>query len=338
MVNRITCAMTLLTLLAAPVARSQSESPAGPMPSISDAIAGSSHWVDASPLQATLPPQIGKLIRAQDVLSYAAPGVLYPVRNIGLQCQGVNATLADVPHRVALVHTSGGGAEERFGEAVVDGSRVFRLQAGAQDTLPTGISSRCELVSYPMPGSALPQGETFWFAFSFWADDWSGTHDEQLIAQMHVQEPRHILLNPFFALVVRGEELRVELRHNARDVPDQASTQVVTTTRRTMLINQWVTAVVQARISNQADRAPFLRLWLNGEMVTDYLGPLGYVLPPGGYAYPKVGIYHWAADNPWDLKVPTRALLVGAILTVQDATGRYTSDLLKAAIARPAQP
>ena len=327
------CVLTMFALMtAAPWAQSQRGTENPNAASIAT-ITQSTRWMDSSPLRGSLPQRLGAVLRHQDVLSYAAPGVLYPARNIGLQCQGVNATLADVPQRVATVNMTGGDIEPRFGEVEVDGSRVFRLQASAGDVLPAGVSPRCELVSYPMPGSALPQGETFWFAFTIWADDWSGTKDEQLIAQMHIQEPKNILLNPFFALVVRGTEIRVELRHNARAIPDKASTQLVTAARMPMPVRQWVTVVVQARISSQPVLAPFLRMWLNGKLVTDYAGPLGYMLSQGGFAYPKVGIYHWMSDNLWDLKVPTRAVLIGAMITVQDTAERYTLDMLQAAVA-----
>lgn len=301
------------------------------------AIAMADSTVGALPLQGALPSRLTAGVRAQDVVSYLAPGFAYPARNIGLQCQGVNATLADVPQGSVQVQPVGGEAESRFGEVKLPGGRVFRLQASASDSLGVGVSPRCELVAYPMPDSALPQGETFWFAFSFWADDWSGTQDEQLIAQFHVQESRNILLNPFFAMVVRGGELRVELRHNERQTPDQASTMVVTAARLAMPARQWVSAVVQARVANDPAQSPFLRLWLNGQLVADYAGPLGYKLPPSGHAYPKVGVYHWLNGNAWDMRKPTRVLLIGSLLCLRDDTGRYSLDQVAAAVAPPMQ-
>ena len=322
---------TFFLVSAVPKAQSQNNPTGAPAEAALD-ISRSSRWIESAPIRALPPLNLSAALRPQDLISYVAPGVLFPVRNIGLQCQGVNATLADVPQRMAIAKTSAGTVETRFGEVDLDGVRAFRLQTNAVDVLPDGVSPRCELVAYPMPGSALPQAESFWLAFSFWADDWSGTQDEQLIAQMHVQEPRNTLLNPFFALVVRGNAMRLELRYNDGTVPDKASTQLVTAARLPMPVRQWTTAVVQARISTQAKQAPFLRMWLNGRLVADYAGPLGYVLPPGGFAYQKVGIYHWIADNPWDLKIPVRALLVGAMIAVRDADGRYSHDALEASI------
>jgi hypothetical protein len=336
LIHRIASVLNICLLSAgAPLAHGQSTDVDDLASGAATSITRSATWADATPLHTALPPRLSMLLRPQDVISYAAPGVLFPARNIGLQCQGVDATLVDIPKRTAHVKTKDGAADPRFGEAAMAGSRVFRLQAGAGDVLAPGTSARCELVFYPMPGSALPQNKSFWLAFSFWADDWSGTNDEQLIAQLHVQEPRNILLNPFFALVVRGGELRVELRHNDRDIPDQASTKLVTAARVQMPVRKWSTVVVQARIGNRPEQEAFVRLWLNGKLIADHAGPLGYILPPGGYSYAKVGVYHWAASNPWDMSQPTRAMLVGAMLTVNDETGRYSSELIQAAVTRP---
>lgn len=295
-------------------------------------ISRATRWVEAAPVQTVPPHGLGATLRPQDLITYVSPGVLFPARNIGLQCQGINATLADVPQRMATARTTVGSVEPRFGEVVLHGMRAFRLQMNAVDVLPNGVSPRCELIAYPMPGSALPQGQNFWLAFSFWADDWAGTADEQLIAQMHVQEPRNTLLNPFVALVVRGGELRLEVRYSKATPPDKASTHLMTAARMAMPVRQWTTAVIQARISTQASQAPFLRMWLNGRLVADYAGPLGYILPTGGFSYHKVGVYHWIDDNPWDLKVPVRALLVRTVMSVLDTDGRYSHDLLEASV------
>lgn len=331
MLHRLRWKSTLLACLVA--CSAACGQPANPPAPATD-VARASHWLGAMPLQTTLPARLRSVLRQQDVVSYIAPGMLYPAaRNIGLQCQGVNAGLGDVPKRAVQANTQSGDTEPRFGEADAAGVRVFRLEINARDLLPPDLPPRCELLAYPMPASALPQAQNFWFAFSFWANDWAGTTDEQLIAQFHIQEPRKLLLNPFFALVVRGDELRVELRHNARDIPDKASTRLVTPRRLTMPTRRWVTAVVQARLSNDPDQGPFVRLWLDGEQIVDYAGPVGYVLPPGAYAYPKVGLYHWTVGNPWDLKVPSRALLVGAMLTVRDASDRYNAEQIQGLVA-----
>lgn len=289
-------------------------------------------WSVAIPALTQLPNHITQTLRQQDVLSYVAPGVAFPARNIGLQCQGVNATLADIPQRNALVKTTNNRSELRFGETDFDGFRVFRLQVSARDILTSGSASRCELISYPMPESALPNGEDFWWAMSFWADDWSGSQDEQLIAQFHVQEPSNSPLNPFFALVVRGNSMRVELRHNSRALATRTAPQLVTAARLRMPVRQWVTAVVQARISADEKNFPFLRLWLNNILIADYTGPLGYLLPTGGVSYAKAGIYHWVAGNDWDVAVPTRAILIGAMVLARDSGGRYTAENVAAVV------
>ena len=310
--------------------RDAASSDAAPLPARD--MAQNARWLASTPASAKPPPSLSGPIRRDDILSYAAPGTLYPIRNIGLQCQGTNATLADVRRLAVHAVTPSGALAQRFGEASVAGRRAFRLQVGADDSLASDQSSRCELVSYPRPDSALPREQAFWLAFTFWADDWAASSAEQSIAQMHVEEPRRIVLNPFFAMVVRGDELRVELRHNASETPDRASTSLVIASRLRMPVRQWMTAVVQARLGADGEGAPFLRLWLDDALVTDYAGPLGYVLGADGRAYWKVGIYHWAAGNAWDLRAPERGLLVHAMLAVRDPDARYGPGTLRGAV------
>ena len=132
-----------MLLSAAPYAESQNKAAGASAGEISD-IPRSTQWTESAPLRAMLPLQLSNSLRPQDVISYVAPGVLFPARNIGLQCQGVNATLADVPRRMATAVTTTGATEPRFGEVDVDGVRVFRLQTSAVDVLPAGVSPEPE--------------------------------------------------------------------------------------------------------------------------------------------------------------------------------------------------
>lgn len=298
-----------------------------------DPLEARASWTKPGPVRTHLPAQVTQSLRPEDVLAYAAPGVLVPKHNIGLQCQGVNATLADIPQRSAAVQTGVGDAALRFGEAELNGVPVFRLEANAHDILAPGTPSRCELISYPMRDYALPSGEVFWWAMSMWADDWSASRDEQLIAQFHVHNPQNLLLNPFFALVVKGNTLRVEVRHNSNVMPTREPTHLVTAARMPMPVRQWITVVVQARMATDIAQGPFLRLWIGDETVANYSGPLGYVLPPGGLAYAKAGIYHWMTGNDWDMAVPNRMMLIGAMLTARDSMSRYTAAQLAATVA-----
>ena len=282
-------------------------------------------WVDlAQPATNGLPADLFNSVAASNIIAFASPRHLFPRRNIGLQCQGANATLADVPAHAQQVETTHSAQKvQRFGTAGSAANPVFRLELGATDVLPAGASPRCEVMAYPMPGSALPVNETFWLSVSMWVDDWRGANDELVIGQMHIQDSRKILLNPFLALVVRGNQLRVELRHNPHQTPSQATTSVVSTTRVALPTRRWFTAVIQANLSQDTTQQPFFKLWLDDTQVVDFRGAWGYVLQPDASAYAKVGLYHWLHGNAWDAAFPTRSMMLGSMLLARDSAVGY---------------
>ena len=294
-------------------------------------------WVDLAQTATNgLPADLFNSVAASNIIAFASPRHLFPGRNIGLQCQGANATLADVPALAQQVETTHSAQRmQRFGAAGTAANPVFRLELGATDVLPSGTAPRCEVMAYPMPGSALPVNETFWLSVSMWVDDWRGANDELIIEQMHIQDPRKILLNPFLALAVRGNELRVELRHNPHQTPSQATTTVVSTTRAALPTRRWFTAVIQAKLGQDATQAPFFKLWLDDTQVVDYRGAWGYVLQPDASAYAKVGLYHWLNGNAWDATFPTRSMMLGSMLLARDSTLGYARSDLITAVAPP---
>ena len=290
----------------------------------------------AKPAASGVPEKVSQRLPLADVIAYISAGNLYPVRNIGLQCQGANASLADVPGTTQAVDTSTGLRATRFGLA---GSvnPVFRLELGAADLLPAASSPRCELMPYPMPGSSLPVGAPFWLSYSLWIDDWDGSTDEMIIGQMHIQDPRNILLNPFLGLVVQGREMRVELRHNPLPTPSQASTTLLTAARVTLPTRRWFNLSIRAKIGETPAQPGFFQMWLDDVKVADYAGPWGYALGPNAAAYAKVGLYHWLNGNPWDTRRPTRSMMLGALLLARDSNpARSRQDLADAvAVALP---
>ena len=288
------------------------------------------------PAASGVPEKVSQRLPLADVIAYISASNLYPVRNIGLQCQGANASLADVPGTTLAVDTSTGLHATRFGLA---GSvnPVFRLELGAADLLPAASSPRCELMPYPMPGSSLPVGAPFWLSYSLWIDDWDGSTDEMIIGQMHIQDPRNILLNPFLGLVVQGREMRVELRHNPLPTPSQASTTLLTAARVTLPTRRWFNLSIRAKIGETPAQPGFFQMWLDDVKVADYAGPWGYALGPNAAAYAKVGLYHWLNGNPWDTSRPTRSMMLGALLLARDSNpARSRQDLADAvAVALP---
>ena len=295
-------------------------------------------WLpNAQPPVNGVPTALLDLVKQPNIIAFASPNHLFPMRNIGLQCQGADATLADVAALRQQVNTNAGHRVTRFGVAGSTAKPVFRLELDATDVLPAGTQPRCELLTYPMPGSGLPVGETFWLAFSIWVDDWTGSTDEQSIGQMHIQDARNIALNPFLGLVVRGKELSVELRHNPLQTPSQASTTLVKAALVTLPTRRWFTIAIRARMETDPAQQPFFQMWLDDRQIVDYSGPWGYMHQPDSTAYAKVGIYHWLNGNPWDTDRPTRSVMLGSMLLARDKASGYSHSELNAAVAPPVQ-
>lgn len=334
---------TQAAAVAATVAASQPASSTGLVPSTlsttqSTASPAIADWLpNAQPPVNGVPAALLDLVKQPNIIAFASPNHLYPMRNIGLQCQGANATLADVAALRLQVNNDAGQRITRFGVAGSAAKPVFRLELDASDVLPAGTPPRCELLTYPMPGSGVPVGETFWLAFSIWVDDWTGSTDEQSIGQMHIQDPRNIVLNPFLGLVVRGKELSVELRHNPLQTPSQASTTLIKAAQVTLPTRRWFTIAIRARLETDPAQQPFFQMWLDDRQIVDYSGPWGYVQQPDTTAYAKVGIYHWLNGNPWDTGRPTRSVMLGSMLLARDKASGYSHSELNAAVAPPVQ-
>ena len=309
------------------------------VPSIAASSAVALQWSSShAVMQAGAPASVSSRFSPGDLRVYASATHLLPIDAIGLQCQGLNTTLQTAPAAHATNRI--GKTSQRFGPTTSPTGKpggainALRFALDSDDVLPADVPPRCEMLAYPTAATGLPYGVPFWFALSIWVDDWAGTDDEQIIAQWHQNDPR-LSLNPFLAFVVKGNSLRVELRHDASELATKASTTTVMAATLTVTPRQWMRFVVRARIAQDDIDHPFLQLWLDDGLVADYTGPLGYKLQAGYFSYPKTGIYKWLNGNPWQQAVPRRQVLVEAMLVVKDEANRYDEAMLSSAVAPP---
>lgn len=290
-------------------------------------------WADEPVSFISGPPgSVAARFVSDDLKVYASSTHLFPIGAIGIQCQGVNNTLAK--SITAKVDTDNGATRQRFGQARSAAAQAFRFTVNNHDVLTENNPPRCEMLAYPTAATSLPIGVPFWFAISIWVDDWSGTQDEQIIAQWHQNDPR-LTLNPFLALIVKGNTVRVELRHSDIDPATKASTTLLTPGSLVLKPRRWTQFVTRAKISQDADDKPFFQLWQDGVQIVDYSGRLGYKLSKGYFAYAKTGIYKWLNGNPWDASIPTREVMVKSMLIANDQFSRYTPTQISAAISEP---
>lgn len=270
------------------------------------------------------PPLAKSKVSEDDILAVASAIYIFPQRNVGIHCLDADATLADLKDKRVVAIDAAGAKSQRFGEVLRNGTRSLELHLNAYDIVSSGGSQRCEIVFYPSRGSAIPEAATFWFSVKFRTNDWSGSKDEQIIAQMQTVDRQKVGLNPFFALVAKGDRLRAEIRWNSEEEPTKANTRLTQFSEHLLPSNIWNNITVKGFILPGSRESSEMKVWLNDEMIVDHNAPVGYRAVQPNQHFVKFGIYHWAANNPWDLSVPDRQMTIGSMLLVLDRDKKYS--------------
>ena len=263
-------------------------------------------------------------ISSTDIVDQFNPSIPLSMQAWGnVQCYGIIEGSQKVPDTGINGTPLPLGGTLRFGRAPdpSDPSRAaLRFTLMPTDPL-TASSFRCETAFSP-GATGLPIGKVFWHAFAIQIPDWRGTTDEQQLAQWHGGDTSGML--PIFALLVRGNTMRIVLRYDGSASPSLATAQTrVVWSTNNWPPNTWITVVTQALVSTNPAAAPFLRTWINGQRVVNYAGPLGYNQPTT-LPYVKHGIYHWTGLNPWDMSIPQRTVHFRRAVLALDPRAAYT--------------
>ena len=185
-------------------------------------------------------------------------------------------------------------------------------------------SPRCEILAYPLQTTAVPDNKRFWYSLNFQLSDFSTTKDELIISQLHADDSRRISLNPYFAIVVKGKQLSVEVRSNSDPVPSKERTKLYNFAPQPLDYSGWNNLTVLGKISSTEEDNAYLIVWLNGNIIATHNGPIGYKNSGLNMNYVKVGLYHWLNGNPWDYTVENRIMLLRSIVLVSDGFSRYS--------------
>lgn len=265
-------------------------------------------------------------VDSQDVIARAVPAQDF--KQLGwawsVECAGQALGGLNVPESGLRGTDLGDGwADLRFGRvtAADRAVRAYILRLDQSDLSIRG-GQRCEMSASPTQGGALPVGQTIWYAVALQLPNWVPAADESIITQFH-SSAGNTPLNPFVALSVRGNRLHLAVRHNANATPAKETTTVVGYDLPGGLpINRWFHVVVNARISPTPEDRPFLKLWLDGSLMVDHRGPVGYANVDTQYL--KLGLYHWnGTANAWQPQAPTRTVFAINPALVRDLRERY---------------
>lgn len=274
-------------------------------------------------------------VAAQDILAQFTPSLSLSKQAFGnVQCYGLIIPSQTVPEAGINGTPLPLGGTLRFGRVPdpVDPNRwTLRFTLMPTDPLTAG-SYRCETAFNPST-SGLPRGRLFWHAYSVYLPDWRATNDEQQLAQWHAGDTSG--LQPIYALLSRDGQMRLVMRTSTSPTPTPSTvnTQVLWSTN-SWVPNQWITVVTQALVSTDPAASPFIKTWINGNLVVNYKGPVGYNQPTA-QPYVKHGIYHWINMNTWDMRLPQRDVWFRRAALVLDPNRVYTPADLGAFVNAP---
>lgn len=266
-------------------------------------------------------------IGPDDVLALLDPNTPVPQQTwSGLNCLGQYTSIARFSAQApGLAETS----VQRFGvttDPLGTGSRSYVFAVKAGDPLTAG-ALRCEALAPPAGRTTLPRGSAFWYAFRILV--WQGQEAASgtaLLTQWHVNG-----FNPFLGLYLGQGRLFFTVRHNQNVTASPGPTKALTLWRDPAPVKRrWLTFVVRATLHQSGES--MVKLWRDGDLIVDYVGPLGYHDPRPAYA--KIGYYHWLNRNPWDDSVELRAIYVSKAALVHDPAERYAEPQLRAWIGQ----
>lgn len=269
--------------------------------------------------------QLASSVRADDVLGSADATTQFGAQNWNIECEGKTGYISTVPESGLSGSTLEDGATLKFGRVRNPqgwGPDVLVFRSNKRNRWVSG-APRCE-GSFSRQESRIPKKQVFWQAMTVWIDNWSdtGLKDRQLVTQWHHGADGYGL-QPVLGLYMRKDEFSISAKYDTHAVPSSGTTVNKLVYRKTGgMTGRWVRIVMQGRISpNMADN-PFMKVWVDGNLVASYSGPLGYYVD----AKPKMkfGIYKWMSSaNPWDMNVPTRKVYLRQALLLRDPDGRY---------------
>jgi hypothetical protein len=173
----------------------------------------------------------------------------------------------------------------------------------------------------------IEKEKVYWVAFRVYVPDWGvlAPRDVSIFGtQLHSGDNRRGL-SPAFSLVANGNGRRFQVYVLYSDDPDpsQRTSKTIRYPARPMPFGRWTDFVFRFRQDPWGDG--FLQGWMDGELIVDHRGPLGFDTP-GYNDYMKFGYYNWSPGFS-----STRKVLLYRPTIVLDPTGeKYSAEILRA--------
>jgi len=160
-----------------------------------------------------------------------------------------------------------------------------------------------------------------------------GTTDNALFgSQLHQGNKSLVVGGPAFGLYTTqtGRTFRVQARYSESATPSSSNSVSVKHAEYPIPFRRWTDFVLKFKQNTSGNG--FLQVWMDGQMIADYKGSLGYNT---GYTdYAKFGYYNWTASA---MSSTPRKVLLREPTIVNDPTGtKYSPEQLRAHVGSSA--
>jgi hypothetical protein len=178
-------------------------------------------------------------------------------------------------------------------EIARNGKYSMRFELRKDDDLNWEQGSRAELKD----NLNAPLNQELWYGFSLYIpESFPELERNCIVAQWHGEHDKgEYSRSPVLAIRIEGNRLYINSRSSKQKI--QTANDGLETTHYSLSDfpkNKWLDFVVKASWSYQNDG--LLAVWLNGDQIITYNGPLGYHDDQGPYF--KFGIYKHSGDIP----------------------------------------
>ena len=181
----------------------------------------------------------------------------------------------------------------------------------------------------------IEMNKVYWIAFSAYIEDWGtlATNDNALFGtQLHQGNKSLVVGGPAFGLYTTqtGRTFRVQARYSESATPSSSNAVSVKHAEYPIPFRRWTDFVLKFKQNTSGNG--FLQVWMDGQLIADYKGSLGYNT---GYTdYAKFGYYNWTASA---MSSTPRKVLLREPTIVNDPTGtKYSPEQLRAHVGSSA--
>ena len=245
------------------------------------------------------------------------------------QAMGSTKSVSSIPESGINGNVLSNGETLRLGKGVDPVNslhKAFAFQVATSDPLTSG-GKRSELSME----KNIEMNKVYWVAVSAFVHDWgtlSDTDDSLFGLQLHAGGGEN-LGGPAFGIYTtqNGRTFSVQAKYSTSATPTGDNAVRVRFAEYPMPFGRWADFVVKFKENTSGNG--FLQVWMDGQLITNYQGSLGY--NTGVNDYMKFGYYNWSGSA---MSSTPRKVLLRSPTIVKDPTGStYSQDQIRALVS-----